>query len=116
MRKCAILLHFVLDKSEKMPIIKALKGTTPIETKPESPKTMTTQININISDKIAKIQDAVLQFGFSASVASNDLVIVKNKKGQICANVTNDGVEQKYAGAKNLCGALVRNAINSAIA
>ena len=83
-------------------------------TEHQNTKTMNTQINI--SDKIAKIQDAVLQFGFSASVASNDLVIVKNKKGQICANVTIDGVEQKYAGAKNLCGALVRNAIKSATA
>ena len=71
---------------------------------------------MNISDKIAKIQESVNQFGFTATVASNDLVLVKNKKGLICANVTAAGVEQKYAGAKNLCGALVRNAINAAIA
>jgi len=70
---------------------------------------------MNISDKISKIQEAVAQFGFSAVVASNDLVIVRNNKGQDCANVTTTGVERKYAGAKTLCGALVRNAINSAI-
>jgi hypothetical protein len=70
---------------------------------------------MNISDKISKVQDAVAQFGFSAVVATNDLIIVRNKKSEICANVTAAGVEQKYAGAKNLCGALVRNAINSAI-
>jgi hypothetical protein len=75
----------------------------------------TTMNKMNISDKISKIQEAVAQFGFSAVVASNDLVIVRTKKGQDCANVTTTGVEQKYAGAKNLCGALVRNAINSAI-
>lgn len=68
-----------------------------------------------ISDKISQIQQAVSQFGFSAVVASKDLVIVRNKKGQDCANVTATVVEQKYAGAKNLCGSLVRNAINSAI-
>lgn len=71
--------------------------------------------NMNISDKISKIQEAVAQFGFSAAVASNDLVVVRNKKGQVCANATSRGVEQKYSGAKNLCGALVRNAINAAI-
>jgi hypothetical protein len=71
---------------------------------------------MNISDKIASIQQSIAQFGFAASVASNDLVVIKNKKNQIVANVTAQGVEQKYAGAKNLCGALVRNAINSAIA
>lgn len=71
---------------------------------------------MTISDKIAKIQESLNQFGFAATVASNDLVIVKNKKGLICANVTAAGVEQKYAGAKNLCGSLVRNAINSALA
>lgn len=78
-------------------------------------KTNNEQMNMNISDKISKIQEAVSQFGFSAVVASNDLVIIRNKKGQDCANVTKTGVEQKYAGAKNLCGSLVRNAINSAI-
>lgn len=75
---------------------------------------MTTQINI--SDKISKIQAAVAQFGFTASVASNEMVIIRNKKGIIVANVTDAGTEQKYAGSKNLCGALVRNAINSVIA
>ena len=83
----------------------AASDTTPTETH-----------NMNISDKIASIQQAVSQFGFAASVASNDLIVIKNKKNQIVASVTDQGVEQKYAGAKNLCGALVRNAINSAIA
>lgn len=69
----------------------------------------------NISDKISKIQEAVSQFGFSASIASNDLVVIRNKKGQVAASVSENGVEQKYCGSKNLCGALVRNAINAAI-
>ncbi len=69
---------------------------------------------MNVSDKISKIQEAVAQFGFSAVVASNDLIVVRNRKGQNCAHVTSNGVEQKFAGAKNLCGALVRNAINRA--
>jgi hypothetical protein len=69
----------------------------------------------NISDKLSKIQQAVSQFGFSAVAASNDLVVVRTNKGLDCANVTAAGVEQKYAGKKNLCGALVRNAINAAI-
>ena len=69
----------------------------------------------NISEKLGKIQEAVAQFGFSAVAASNDLVIVRNRKNEICANVTAAGVEQKYAGVKNLCGALVRNAINTAL-
>ena len=71
---------------------------------------------MNISDKISQIQAAVAQFGFTASVASNEMVIIRNKKAQIVASVTDSGVEQKYAGAKNLCGALVRNAIKAAIA
>ncbi len=71
--------------------------------------------NMNISEKLGAIQGAITQFGFSAVAASNDLVIIRNKKGLNCANVTANGVEQKYNGAKNLCGALVRNAINSAI-
>lgn len=71
---------------------------------------------MNISDKIAKIQESVNQFSFTATVASNDLVIVKNKKGLICANVTAAGVEQKYAGAKILCGSIARDAIKAAIA
>ena len=70
----------------------------------------------NISDKISKVQDAVSQFGFTATVASNDLIIVRTKKGLHCANVTANGVEQKYAGQKNLCGALARNAIAAATA
>lgn len=70
---------------------------------------------MNISDNLSKIQDAVAQFGFTAVAASNDLVIVRNRKNEICANVTANGVEQKYAGAKNLCGALVRNAIKSVL-
>lgn len=74
------------------------------------------ETKINISDKLPQIQNAIAQFKFSAVAASNDLVIVRNAKNEICANVTTNGVEQKYAGQKNLCGALVRNAINSAIA
>lgn len=71
---------------------------------------------MNISEKLSKIQEAVAQFsGFSAVVSSNDLVIVRNKKNQICAHVTASGVEQKFAGQQNLCGSLVRNAINAAI-
>ena len=70
---------------------------------------------MNISDKLPQVQAAVLQFGFSAAAASNELVIVRNRKNQVCANVTTAGVEQKYAGAKNLCGALVRNAIIAVI-
>ena len=71
---------------------------------------------MNVSEKLSKIQTAIAQFsGFSAVSASNDLVIVRNKKNEICAHVTAAGVEQKYAGQKNLCGSLVRNAINSAI-
>ena len=70
---------------------------------------------MNISEKLSKIQDAVAQFGFRAVVASNDLVIVRNKKSAICAHVTAAGVEQKYAGQKNLCGARVLNAITAAI-
>ena len=50
------------------------------------------------------------------AAASNEMVIIRNKKGIIVANVTASGTEQKYAGSKNLCGALVRNAINSVIA
>jgi hypothetical protein len=68
-----------------------------------------------IADKISKVQEAVSQFGFSAVIASNDLIVVRNGKGQDCAHVTANGVEQKFAGAKNLCGALVRNAINRAL-
>ena len=71
---------------------------------------------MNISDKISKVQEAISQFGFTATVASNDLIIVRTKKGLHCANVTANGVEQKYAGQKNLCGALARNAINAALA
>ena len=69
----------------------------------------------NISEQIGNIQSAVQQFGFTATVASNDLVVIRNRKNQNCAHVTASGVEQKYAGSKNLCGALVRNAITSAI-
>ncbi len=70
---------------------------------------------MNISEKITQIQQAVDKFSFTASVASNDLVIVRNKKGRICANVTAAGCEQKYEGARNLCGSLVRNAIDAAL-
>jgi hypothetical protein len=68
-----------------------------------------------IAEKIANIQQAVAEFHFSAVVASNDLIIVRNKKTQICAEVTDTGVIQKYIGGKNLCGSLVRNAIIRAI-
>ena len=70
---------------------------------------------MNISDKISAVQSAVSQFGFSAAVASNDLIVVRNTKQIVAAHVTNSGVEQKYAGAKNQCGALVRNAIVAAL-
>lgn len=69
----------------------------------------------NISEKIGAVQGAVAQFGFTATVASNELVIVRNGKGQLCARVTESGVEQVFAGAKNLCGALVRNAIKGVL-
>ena len=70
---------------------------------------------MNISEKISEIQFAVSQFGFNAVVVSNNLVIVRNGKNVTCAHVTAAGVEQKYSGAKNLCGALIRNAINAAV-
>ena len=70
---------------------------------------------MSISDKIAAVQAAVEGFGFSAVVASNDLIVVRTRKGVTCAEVTERGVEQKYAGSKNLCGSLVRNAIRGAI-
>lgn len=68
-----------------------------------------------MTEKLSKIQAAVSQFGFAAEMDGAEKVVIRNKKKQICALVTSTGVEQKYAGAKNLCGALVRNAINSAI-
>ena len=72
-------------------------------------------MNKNISESLAVIQSAVASFGFSALASSNDLVIVKNRKGVTCAEVTCAGVVQKYSGSKNLCGALVRNAIAAVI-
>jgi hypothetical protein len=68
-----------------------------------------------IAESISAIQAAVSQYGFSAMVASSDLVIVRNSKNELVALVTTAGVEQKYRGAKNLCGSLVRNAITSAM-
>ncbi len=71
---------------------------------------------MNIADKLPAIQSSLAQFtGFSAVAASNELVIVRNNKNTVCAHVTVAGVEQKYAGAKNLCGSLVRNALVAAI-
>jgi len=66
---------------------------------------------------LEKVQGAVAQFGFTASSTSPeaDVVNVRNRKNEICATVQNKEVVQKYAGAKNLCGALVRNAIKNAL-
>lgn len=66
---------------------------------------------------LEKISAAVSQFGFSASADSPaaERVNVRNKKGVICATVHGLEVEQKYSGARNLCGALVRDAIKNAL-
>jgi hypothetical protein len=58
-----------------------------------------------------KIKAAVEKFGFSAFESEDGTVVIRNKKGQIAAVVKDGEVEQKYQGRKNLCGALVRNAI-----
>ena len=68
-----------------------------------------------MTDKLTKIQAAVEQFGFTAEMQGTNAVLVRNSKKVVCATVTDSGVEQKFAGAKNLCGALVRNAIVAAL-
>jgi len=66
--------------------------------------------------KLEKIQAAIAKFpSFSAEQDSADLIVVRNKKGQISAKITGEKVEQVKAGRQNLCGALVRNAIAAAI-
>ena len=78
---------------------------------------------MQISDQIAQIQSAVKQYGYTAEVASPDLVHVRNGKQILCATVTTIGapavagvgVERIYDGRKALCGAIVRDAIMAAL-
>ena len=63
---------------------------------------------------IQAIKTAVEKFSFSAE-GTVERVVVTDKKGRVAAVVTAEGVEQKKLGKQNLCGALVRNAIVSAM-
>tara|TARA_R110000803_G_scaffold20859_1_gene53197 strand:+ start:359 stop:556 length:198 start_codon:yes stop_codon:yes gene_type:complete len=63
---------------------------------------------------IEAIKAAVAKFGFTAAGTDAEIV-VKNKKGQVAAVVTQDGVDRKKTGMQQLCGSLVRDAIKAAM-
>ena len=63
---------------------------------------------------LEKIQAAVSKYSFTAE-SQGEIVIVKNKKGQLAARVRNGQVEPCYSGKKNNCGSLVRNDIVAAL-
>ncbi len=65
------------------------------------------------TNTLTKVQDAIASFDFTAEQAPNGSINIYNKKGEWAAIVTNNTVESKYRGSKNLCGALVRNAIKT---
>ncbi len=71
---------------------------------------------MKISEKIVAIQVAVDAFGCTAHVANPDLVQIRNQKKVLCAKVTDAGVERLYDGQRVLCGWIVRDAIEAAIA
>jgi hypothetical protein len=63
---------------------------------------------------IEKIQAAISKYSFSAELQGN-VVLIKNKKGQLAARVQDGKVERLFAGNQALCGALVRNDIVAAL-
>ena len=69
-------------------------------------------------NRLDRVIGAVSGFGFSASANSpeDEIINVKNRKGKIAAVVRGTEVEQRYEGKKNLCGALIRKAIKTALA
>lgn len=65
--------------------------------------------------KLESISHAVTQFRFTAEIIG-DQIVVKNHKGFVAARIgAGNRVEQIYCGSKNLCGALARNAIVTAL-
>jgi len=64
---------------------------------------------------IQKIQQAIAQFKFTATQDVTQIRVF-TPKGQLAAVVENGVIAPKYAGAKALCGSLVRNAIREALA
>ena len=63
---------------------------------------------------LENIQNAVAKFSFTAKI-ENELITIRNKKGQIAAKLVDGKVVQVKQGNQNLCGALVRDAINAVI-
>jgi len=64
---------------------------------------------------IDAVKEAIARFSFTAFELESGEIIVKNKKNQLAATVINSVVTQKKSGSQNLCGALVRDAINAVI-
>lgn len=64
---------------------------------------------------LERVQNAIAKFDFTAAQETAKGIAVYNKKGVLAATVVNGKVDQKYQGSKNLCGALVRDAIKAVL-
>ena len=63
---------------------------------------------------LERVQNAIAKFDFTAQETAKGIAVY-NKKGVLAATVVNGKVDQKYQGSKNLCGALVRDAIKAVL-
>jgi YD repeat-containing protein len=70
---------------------------------------------MNSTDLLETVGIAVRKYSMSVRLTGSS-VSVYDRKGNLAGTVAADGtVEQKYAGKKNLMGALVRDDINAAL-